>query len=174
MDDDDISRPERFAKQISYLQNHPDIAFVGCNVNLCRDGQSVGVRELPEYPEVKDFYMTQPYIHPALMFRREPLLAVGGYCEEKHCLLCEDYDLLLRLYTAAYRGSNMQEILFDYTIPTTAKGKRRMSHRWNESVTRWLRFRDLKCLPSALPYVIKPLAVGLLPEGLLRRLKKGL
>lgn len=174
MDDDDVCHLTRFEKQIAYLNTHPETAFAGCNVNVCRDGRRIGVRLLPEHPEVKDFYMTQPYIHPTLIFRREALLAVGGYSEEKHCLLCEDYDLLLRLYAADYSGSNMQEILFDYTIPLTAKGNRRMSHRWNETVTRWHRFRELKQLPRALPYVVKPLAVGLLPEGLLKRLKKGL
>ena len=58
-------------------------------------------------------------------------------------------------------------------FPLTAKGSRKMRHRWNESVTRYRRFRDLGCLPAALPWVVKPLAVGLLPEGLLKRLKKG-
>ena len=32
MDDDDFSAPERFERQVQYLESHPDIAFVGCNV----------------------------------------------------------------------------------------------------------------------------------------------
>ena len=47
-----------------------------------------------------------------------------------------------------------------------------MSHRWNEAMTRFRRFRELERLPGAFPYVIKPLAVGLLPETVLRKLKK--
>ena len=66
---------------------------------------------------------------------------------------------------------NLQENLLDYTLPQTAKGSRKMRHRWNETVTRYCRFRELGILPQALPYVIKPLAVGLLPEPVLRRLK---
>ena len=116
--------------------------------------------------------MVQPYIHPTLLFRREALAAVGGYSEEKHCILCEDYDLLLRLYAQGYSGANLQERLFDYTVPATAKGSRRMCHRWNEAVTRYRRFRQLGVLPGALPYVVKPLAVGLLPEPILRRWKE--
>ena len=65
----------------------------------------------------------------------------------------------------------MQEVLFDYTIPATAKGNRKMRHRWNEAVTRYRRFGELGLLPGALPYVVKPLAVGLLPEKVLKRLK---
>lgn len=171
MDDDDFSHPNRFAEQAAFLDSHPNIAFVGCNVNLCRNGQKVGERRFPEYPQVKDFYFVQPYIHPALIFRREALMAVNGYSEEKRCFLCEDYDLLLRLYAAGYHGCNLQETLFDYTVPVNAKGNRTMAHRCNEAVTRWRRFRELKQLPRALPYVIKPLAVGLVPEQALKKLK---
>lgn len=171
MDDDDISHPQRLEKQLSYFARHAELAFVGCNVNLYRNGQQVGVRKLPEYPAVRDFYFVQPYIHPTLVFRREALLDVHGYSEEKHCVLCEDYDLLLRLHAMDYQGGNLQETLFDYTLPNRVKGNRTMGHRWNEAVTRYRRFRELKVLPQAWPYVVKPLAVGLVPEFALKKLK---
>jgi len=171
MDDDDSSHPDRFAKQAAALAAHLEIAFVGSNAALYRKGVCIGNRILPEYPTVNDFFFTQPYLHPALMFRREALLAAGGYSESPHCLLCEDYDLLLRLYAKGFRGMNLQENLLNYTLSQTAKGERNMRHRWNETVTRYRRFRELGVLPQALPYVIKPLAVGLLPEPVLRKLK---
>ena len=171
MDDDDFSHPERLAQQLKFLNRHPETAFVGCNAALIRDGTVTGQRLLPEFPTVQDFYMVQPYIHPTLLFRREALDAVGGYSEEKHCLLCEDYDLLLRSYAAGYTGANLQQVLFDYTVPATAKGNRRMNHRWNETATRYRRFRQLGLLPGAWPYVVKPLAVGALPEPVLRMIK---
>lgn len=172
MDDDDLSRPDRLEKQLAYLRAHPEVQFVGTNVILIRNGQAVGTRTLPEKPVVRDFFMTQPYIHPTLLFRRGCLDVVGGYSEDKRQLLCEDYDLLLRLYERGFTGANLQEPLLDYTLPASAKGGRRMSHRWNEAVTRYQRFRALGLLPGALPYVVKPLAVGLLPEGILRPIKR--
>lgn len=172
MDDDDFSHPGRITAQMEYLRKNPQVAFVGCNVDLCRNGVSVGKRIFPEFPTVQDFYMTQPYIHPTLVFRRKALDTVGGYCEDKHCVLCEDYDLLLRLYAGGFSGANLQCDLFTYTLPATAKGNRKMFHRWNEAVTRWRRFRDLGVLPGAFPYIFKPLAVGVLPEKVLRRIKK--
>lgn len=172
MDDDDVSYPGRFEQQVRYLNSHPDIAFVGCNVVLQTEHTKVGCRMLPEYPQVKDFYFTQPFIHPTLMFRREALFAVKGYSESKYQVLCEDYDLLLRLYTNGYYGANLQENLFEYTVPISASGNRKMKHRWNETVTRWCRFKELQLLPKALPYVIKPLAVGLIPSCLLKRIKE--
>ena len=172
MDDDDYSHPNRFVQQIDYLEKHSDIAFCGCSVNLCRNGAVIGKRILPHFPTVEDFYFVQPFIHPALMFRREALIAVNGYSEDKYCILCEDYDLLLRLYAVGYKGANIQQELFDYTLPLSAKGSRKMKHRFNEAVTRYRRFGDLKRLPKALPYVIKPLAVGLIPEPVLKKIKE--
>lgn len=172
MDDDDFSHPDRFRQQLDYLDSHPEVEFVGCNVNLFLDGQLLGIRRLPERPEIKDFYITQPYIHPALMFKRDILLDVQGYSQDKHCLLCEDYDLLLRLYENGYSGANIQKVLFDYTLSDSLNSRRAFKYRINEMITRYRRFSRLQKLPRALPYVVKPILVGLLPEKILKAIKK--
>ena len=170
MDDDDRSLPERFEKQLAFLRQNPDAAFVGSWAELIREGERIGVRRLPERPAVEDFYMTQPFLHPALVFRREALEAVGGYCEEKRCFGCEDYDLLLRLHEAGYAGANIQEPLLEYTV-SDGSG-RKMRHRLNEAKTRYSCFKALGKLPGAWPYVIKPLAVGLLPPYFREQIKR--
>lgn len=172
MDDDDFSHPERLKHQVAFLMQHPEIDFVACNVNLIQGGQNVGCRCFPEYPSVRDFYLVQPFIHPALVFRREALIGVGGYSEDRFSVLCEDYDLLLRLYAAGKHGANLQTVLFDYTIPTAPDTKRKFHHRINEAVTRYRRFKALKILPQAWIFVLKPIAVGCIPVRLLTKLKK--
>jgi len=172
MDDDDWSDPQRFEKQLCALEYKPAIAFVGSNVRLRRDEHVAGVWELPEQPRVRDFLFVQPFVHPTLMFRRKALEAVGGYCEEPRCLGCEDYDLLLRLYEAGFTGMNLQEPFLVYTLPAVGRKKRTMALRWNEGKTRYTRFKSLGLLPTAFPYVIKPIVVGLVPERILERLKR--
>ncbi len=169
MDDDDFSHPDRFVRQLRALEAEPDIAFVGCCVDLYSHGRCIGQRILPAKPEIKDFLFTQPFIHPALVFRREALDAVHAYSEDRYCQLCEDYDLLLRLYEHGFRGVNIQESLLDYTL----SGRKR-TFRWrrNEAVTRWRRFSSLGLLPGALPYVFKPVILLLIPEPLLKELRK--
>lgn len=83
MDDDDFSHSSRFAEQINVLEKKPEISFVGSNVNLIFEGKRIGERRFPKYPQIKDFYFSQPYIHPSLMFRKSVLVAVGGYSEKK-------------------------------------------------------------------------------------------
>lgn len=174
MDDDDYAHPDRFEKQVACLQDHPEIAFLGSNVFVWDGSKITGQRVFPEYPKVENFLFRQPFVHPSMMFRKEALLAINGYSEEPHCILCEDYDLLLRLYAAGYRGMNQQEALLDYTVLEAAHSGRRMRHRWNETVIRYRRFRELGLLPGKFLYVVKPLAVGMLPTPLLIRLKKAL
>lgn len=172
MDDDDYAEPDRLAKQMAFLERNPNIAFVGCSVALERDGLPAGIRRLPEAPEARDFRFTQPFIHPSLLFRWEVLKAAGGYCESTDCEGCEDYDLLLRLYGLGYVGRNMPELLFRYTLPGKDCRRRPMRLRWNEVKTRYLRFRDLGFLPQYLPYVVKPVIVGLMPQKLLEYIKR--
>lgn len=172
MDDDDWSVPQRFEKQLRALEENSEVAFVGSNVLLWRDGSCVGSRELPPRPTVQDFLFVQPFIHPSLVFRAETLRAVGGYSEDSHCILCEDYDLLLRMYARGYWGINLTDELLCYTVPAPSEHRRKMKYRFNESVTRYHRFRELKLLPKALPYVLKPVVVGLLPGQLVQWLKK--
>ena len=170
-DDDDASDPLRLERQLAFLQEHPKYAFVGCNVRIEQEGGILGVRQLPPAPVVKDFLFVQPFVHPTLLFRRDCLDAVSSYSQAKSRYGCGDYDLLLRLYQAGYQGANLQDPCFTYHIPPPHVSNRPFSMRCNEVVTRWQRFKALGLLPRALPYVVKPAVVGLIPTGPLSRLK---
>ncbi len=54
-DADDVSHLTRLEEQVAFLENHPNIDFLGTNVALC-DAQGVwGERRLPEVPKKQDF-----------------------------------------------------------------------------------------------------------------------
>lgn len=172
MDDDDYSYPERLSVQIKYLQSHPEVSFVGCWVRLIQDGYPIGIRKMPEKPTVEDFLFTQPFVHPTLIFRKEVLEDIGGYSEKKYCEGCEDYDLLLRLYQYGYQGVNLAQTWFDYSLPNKGTTNRTFHMRVNEMKTRYIRYKSLNLLPEALPYVLKPIAVGMLPKKVLEIIKQ--
>lgn len=172
MDDDDYSYSARLEKQLEFLAENEDIAFVGSNVRLIQNDVPVGNRILPSRPVIKDFLFVQPFIHPALMFRADDVRAVGGYSDASDRRGCEDYDLLLRMYGAGFAGANIEQTLLDYSLPPRGTSHRNIKLRINEVKTRWQLFGKLGILPKGLPYVIKPLAVGLIPLPILERIKQ--
>ena len=100
MDCDDIAKPERFAKQIAFLDANPDYGVVGTWIdNIDAQGQIVDIAGA-DHPTDHTQFMDRigqdtVLCHSSVMMRKEPLLAVGGYHQAfKHC---EDFDLWLRL-----------------------------------------------------------------------------
>lgn len=73
MDADDISEPDRFEKQIRYLEEHPDVDVVGGAIEEI-DGRGQRRGKHVEYPLThsdcrKFFRYRDPLAHPAVMFR---------------------------------------------------------------------------------------------------------
>jgi len=99
MDGDDIALPERFARQIAFLDANHDFGVVGTWTNSIDDN---GVFHADEdgHPTTHDAFLAAmergPLLcHPSVIMRRDVVRAVGGYHHVfKHC---EDYDLWLRL-----------------------------------------------------------------------------
>ncbi len=171
MDDDDFSHRTRFEEQFLFLIQHPKIDFVGCNIMQVDEKGHAGIRTLPMYPVIADFRFVLPYIHSALLFRRNAIISVGGYSESKWQEACDDYDLLMKMYEQGHYGANIQKVLLDYSIINSQKHRRPYRYRLNEAVTRYIHFRSLKKLTVWWPYIIKPLIVGLLPVPILYRMR---
>ncbi|RHV63231.1 glycosyltransferase [Clostridium sp. OM02-18AC] len=172
MDDDDISYPQRLEEQVSFLETHLEYAFVGSQV----DGYD-GKRLIPDYwrrkekPQKKDFLEASQFIHPSVVFRKEALLQVNGYRAVKETRRAEDYDLFMRLYAAGLKGYNLQKPLLRYYIDDR---KTSYQCRMEEVKVRYQGFKQLGLMPWALPYVIRPLLVGLIPKRMLRIWKQDL
>lgn len=172
MDADDISRADRLEKQMAFLNCHPEYAFAGCNARLFAEHGVWGERRLEEVPRRKSFLYTSPFIHPAVMFRREVLEAAGGYCESPKFLRAEDYELFMRLYAAGWTGYNMQETLLDYREGQGAYRKRRYRYRICECRVRFYGFRELGIWRGNMRYVVKPLAAGMVPRMAAAQIRK--
>ena len=71
MDADDISRPERFMKQVKFLRENPEYMWVSSAADLFEGKRVWGSAYRPEMPDARSFLHSSPYIHPAVMFRRE-------------------------------------------------------------------------------------------------------
>lgn len=172
MDADDISLPERLEKEVAFLDNNKEFAIVGCNVKFFNSNGIWGKRCLPEFPKKASFLFTSPFVHPSILVRAEVMTALCGYRVAKETLRTEDYDLFMRMYSKGYKGYNLQTELYCFREDKNAYKRRAYKYRLDEAKVRYKGFKSLGLMPKAIPYVIKPLIVGLLPQKFLSVLRK--
>lgn len=112
MDTDDIAKPDRFEKQIKYLNKNPQIALLGTWVTEFSDNENKPdtVTKLPcTYEEIKKFSRKRnPFRHMTVMFKKSAVLDSGNY---RDFLWFEDYDLWVRMLQRGYKVANMSEYL---------------------------------------------------------------
>lgn len=98
MDADDISHPQRFEKQVRYLDENPKCLVLGSWYGrIDSTGQVWGTKKTPTtYENIKKNLLIGNCIaHGSAMLRRSSLVEIGRYNEKYIC--AQDYDLWLRL-----------------------------------------------------------------------------
>lgn len=117
MDADDLMHSERLARQIKACDDAPGVDVLATQVELIETGATgAGQREYVRWQnaciserELADRrYVESPVTHPSVMFRRDVVLAAGGYRDGP---FAEDYDLWLRLFEAGHRIAKLPEVL---------------------------------------------------------------
>lgn len=115
MDGDDIALPERFERQIAFLDANPSIGVLGTGCTVIEeDGRPSTYRfenVVSTEAILDDLQNGPPLCHPSVMMRRDAVRSVGGYHRAyRHC---EDYDLWLRL-SEHVRMANLPDRLLLY------------------------------------------------------------
>jgi glycosyltransferase involved in cell wall biosynthesis len=127
MDADDVSHPERLARQVAFMDVHHDVAVLGSSYFLIDpDGQIHGKVDLPETDRKirKALRFRNPVCHPSVMLRRDVVISVGAYLGGKNA---EDYDLWVRLaMNPEWKFENLPEALISYNVSPSggARGSR--------------------------------------------------
>jgi glycosyltransferase involved in cell wall biosynthesis len=123
MDADDISLPERFARQVPVVAEGYDL--VGSALLEFHDDEHdiVGLRTPPlTQPEIQRWSrFHDPFNHPTVVYRRSMVEAVGGY---RDLPLMEDYWLFARMIEAGARVANIAEPLVKYRVGAGAYARR--------------------------------------------------
>lgn len=171
MDLDDMCEPNRLEIQYAYLERNPKVDFCSCCVYFFDENGRWGKRILKEYPQKKDFLFTSPFVHPALMARLFTYQSVA-YETGRPFRRCEDYNLFMMWYAKGFRGTNLQQCLYSYRVDKDAFARRKYKERFFEAFVRGRGYFKLGLMPIGIPYVIKPLLVGLIPQGILKYLRK--
>lgn len=174
MDADDISDPMRMEKLYYFLERHSEYAFAGSRGEYFirqpgDDGENYWYCRCPK-PE--DFLFSLPFVHASIMFRREALQKMHGYDTSRWVVRTEDYDLLLRMYGEGMRGYNLDEVLYYYRRDEGQYRRRKYRYRFHEAYIKYRGFKQMGMMPKAAPYVVKPLAVGLMPACIMKKVQK--
>ena len=112
MDTDDIAKPERFAKQIIYLEKHPEIALLGSRITeFSTDAEHPDtITQLPlSDKDIRQYAKSRnPFRHMTLIYKKSAVLDAGNY---RDFLWFEDYDLWVRIMQKGYKVENLPECL---------------------------------------------------------------
>lgn len=167
MDADDMNLPQRFEKEVEFLEQHPEIACVGTGCIIFDEHGDHSIRLGKEYPNKMTLVHRTPFAHPTVMMRKEAYSALGGYTSSPDTRRSEDLDLWFRFFSKGYKGYVLQEPLYRYR--ESVQDYRRRS--WEAAVgTTKVYLRGYKLLNYPLyvyPYALKPMVAALLPKRLM-------
>lgn len=112
MDSDDICLPNRFEKQLEYLEQHPEVDIVGGQMTefIGEPDNIVGRRVVPTDNEaIYEFMKSRCALnHVTVMFRKEAVLRVGNY---QDWFWNEDYYLWVRMMAGGCKFGNVEDVL---------------------------------------------------------------
>jgi glycosyltransferase involved in cell wall biosynthesis len=114
MDDDDISMPDRFEKQIEFLESNSDTFLIGTGAMLIdEEGNDLRFKQVLTGSEQvkKAIEKVNAPIHPSIMFRNG-----FGYKYRSKIINAEDLDLYLRLILDGKVIDNLNLPLIKYRL----------------------------------------------------------
>lgn len=83
MDQDDISLPNRLARQYEFMKNHPSVVVLGSAARFIDVNGNPICTYLPPTEDgvLRNFFPNSPFIHPSVMFRKKDFILAGKYPE---------------------------------------------------------------------------------------------
>ena len=122
MDADDVAYPQRFERQVQFLEEHRDIDLLGTGAVIFKgEGEIIGC-----YPTTRSHeaicrrpWWGFPLAHPTWMGKRTWFLS-HPYSDED--TRCEDQALLLQSFSHS-RFAALEEVLLGYRVTEIAAGK---------------------------------------------------
>lgn len=176
MDGDDDCDPDRFEKQVAFLDSHPEYQITSCPMILFDESGEWGFASLPEHPTPEQIVCDTAINHAPVMLRKECMTAVNGYTEDPRMLRVEDVNLWIKLYAAGYRCYNLQEPLYRMRNDQNALNRRKYIYRVNSVYVRLQGCKMLKLGPLCYLKSCRPMLNGLVPARLrllIRKMQRG-
>lgn len=171
MDGDDISLPERFKKQIDFLDTHQEYAVVSCGMIHFDENGDWGKGCPPKRPDREYFKIGTPHIHGCSMIRTAVMKQVKGYSLHKYNQRGQDYHLWYKIYKAGYAGYNLQEYLYKMRDDKEAFKRRTLKHRYFAFRKKMYILKEFN-IKNRLKYSLPSLLKGFVPHFIMKSIKK--
>jgi len=153
MDGDDRSAPERFERQVEFLQTHPDIQLVGTAVQHFNEKEYTSLMLAPVHPDKYTMRDASPFKHATILTYKYVYDRLGGYCVSDRTRRSQDRELFFRFFAEGFRGDNINEPLYLGLDDLSAVKRRTLRVRWNS----FLITRDgYRLLGFPRRWIIKP------------------
>ena len=115
-DHDDLALPERFSRQIAFLESNPHCALVGTWAKIWRS--NLRTNRMHQHPADNatlhyELMFNNPFVHSSVMIRKSALERVGVYSTDATRQPPEDYELWSRV-AREYEVANIPEMLQIY------------------------------------------------------------
>lgn len=133
MDADDIALPDRFEKQIKYLEKYTDVAVIGGSFQIINEfGEDICIKKaLCDELLEKYYFMPSPIAHPTAMLRKSMTVDKGFFYDEKYTS-AQDYDLWMRI-AQKYKINNIPDVVLKYRVHTNSISKKRSDEQKNNA-----------------------------------------
>lgn len=166
MDADDVAFPDRFEKQLFFLEKNKNIDAVGSSVSVWDGKAIVGIRKYPEFPTMKHLVSSNPFAHPTVMLKKTVYETLGGYKVEASTKRAEDLDLWFRFFKHGFTGYNFKTPLLKYRETNSDYKKRSLSAAIGIARVYLNGYRMLGFPKRYNFYVLKPIISSVLPTFL--------
>ena len=118
MDADDRCEPDRLARQVAFLDAHPEVAIVGGAIStMDQDGVQLAPKVLfpATHEQIWAAVGKRPWVmcHPTVMFRRQLAIDAGLYLPWFE--YAEDTEFIARMMTVG-RAANLPDVLLHYRL----------------------------------------------------------
>lgn len=172
MDGDDISLPDRFEKEVQFLDEHPEYAIVsGPMIYFDEQGEFRRGSTGGEVSKM-NFIKGTPFCHAPCMVRTKAYQAVGGYTVDKKLLRVEDYHLWFKMYAAGFKGWNLSDHIYAMRDDRNAKKRRIFKNRINAFHLQLWGYKQINIPRRYWFYALRPIIIGLLPTPIYSYLHK--
>ena len=173
LDADDLAVPERLARQVAFLDAHPDVGLLG---SAAREVDPSGRAIRTVCPPTDDAALrralirSNPFVHSSMMMRRAAVELVKGY--DPSFPVAQDYDLWMRLSRVTRMANLAEPLVVRRILPGRVTATRDTERLRAEARVRWRAVRAGTYPVWCLLFALRPLLSRAIPTSTRRRLRR--